>query len=98
MLLKQPDAARPGEPAGSINEPPGDPKPKGAYSSWAVIEASAFQDLIEVLPDIIKAAAGLPLEFRLNVSLGDNKEVSAETVEIINKLLEQVNPDLCLKP
>jgi hypothetical protein len=99
VLLKQPDAAGPGLPGGGVSEPsPGDTKPKGAYSSSAAIEASAFQDLIEVLPDIIKAAAGVPLQFRLNVSLGDNKEVSAETVEAINKLLEQVNPDLRLKP
>ena len=47
----------------------------------------------------MKAAAGLPLEFRLDVKLGAGvKDVGSDTVESIDKLLHDVSPDLRLKP
>ena len=62
------------------------------------MEPAAIQDLVDDLPKIIKAAAGIPLRFRLNVSLGDGHEIGAEKIETINKLLEKISPDLRLKP
>ena len=56
-----------------------------------------MQDLIEVLPDIIKAAAGVPLQFKLSVTLGDGQELDSATVESINTLLERVSSSLRLK-
>ena len=50
-----------------------------------------------MLPDIVKAAAGVALEFRLDVTLRDGKDLAPETVESINELLKQVNPELRLK-
>jgi hypothetical protein len=73
------------------------PKPKGVYTSAAALEPSALQDLVDVLPDVIKAAAGVPLQFQLSVTLGDGQVVGSETVESINKLLEEVSADLRLK-
>ena len=92
--LKQPAA-----PGGLAEPQPGGyvPKPKGVYMSSAALEPSALQDLVDVLPDIVKAAAGLPLQFQLSVTLGDGQEVGPETVESINKFLEEVSPDLRLK-
>ena len=71
-------------------------KPKGAYTSSAALKASALQDLVDVLPDIIKVAAGVPLQFQLCVTLGDGQEIASETVAAINKLLEEVSSDLLL--
>ena len=68
-----------------------------AYTSSAVLEPSGLQDLVDVLPDIVKAAAGVPLEFRLDVTLGDGKDLAPETVESVNELLKDVNPELRLK-
>jgi len=72
-------------------------KKKGVYTASAALEASALQDLVEGLPDLVKAAAGLPLRFDLSVTLGDGQEVGKEAVEAINKLLEKVSADLRLK-
>jgi hypothetical protein len=84
-------------PAGGMEErEPGEykPKPRGVYESSAVIEPSSLQDLVDVLPEIIKAAAGVPLQFRMSISLGDGQELAPETVEQVNGLLGDVNPDL----
>ena len=73
---------------------------KGVYTSSAVLAPDALQDLTDALPDIVKAAAGVPLGFRLEVTLGSgkDKEVASETVESINELLKEVSPDLRLRP
>jgi hypothetical protein len=94
VILRQP--AAPGEMAESQR---GEyvPKPKGVYMSSATLEPSALQDLVDVLPDVVKAAAGVPLQFQLSVTLGDGQEIRTETVESINKLLEEVSSDLRLK-
>jgi hypothetical protein len=94
VALKQPAGG------GALGEPqPGPfvPKPKGVYTGSAVLEPSALQDLVDVLPDVIKAAAGVPLQFHLSVTLGDGQEIGSETVESINKLLEEVSSDLRLR-
>ena len=39
----------------------------------------------------------MPLEFRLEVTLGNGKEVASDTVESISELLQDINPDLRLK-
>ena len=68
------------------------------YASSAVLDPAALQDLVDALPEIVKAAAGLPLEFRLDVKLGAGvKEVESDTVASIDKLLHEVSPDLGLK-
>ena len=69
-----------------------------SYTSSAALDPAALQDLVDALPEIVKAAAGLPLEFRLDVKLGDSgKDVAPETVESIDTLLHDVSPDLHLK-
>lgn len=94
VMLKQPTAS------GGFAEPRGGgyaPKPIGTYASSAILEPPALQDLVDVLPDILTAAAGVPLQFRLSVTMGDGQEVGIETVDSINKLLEEVSSDLRLK-
>ena len=69
----------------------------GVYTSSVELDPSNLQDLIEVLPDIIKAAAGVPLQFKLSVTLGDGQEVGSDTIESLNTLLEEVSANLRLK-
>ena len=74
--------------------------PTGAagYASSAVLDPAALQDLVDALPEIVKAAAGLPLEFRLDVKLGAGvKDVESSTLESLDELLRGVSPDLGLK-
>lgn len=68
-----------------------------AYSSSAALEPADFQDLIDVLPDVLKAAAGVPLQFKLSVTLGDGTEVDSGTLEALNELLGKVSSNLRLK-
>jgi hypothetical protein len=52
--------------------------------------------LVEVLPDLLKIAAGVPLQFRLSITLGDSQEVAVATVDTVNRLLGEVNTELRL--
>jgi hypothetical protein len=94
VVLKQPategGTAEP-QPSGYVSAP------KGVYTCSAGLEPSALQDLVDVLPAIVKAAAGVELRFQLHVSLGDGQPVQSETVLAINKLFGEVSSDLCLR-
>lgn len=50
-----------------------------------------------MLPNVVKAAAGVPLQFQLQISLGDGQDVGSETIESINTLLDEVSPRLRLR-
>jgi hypothetical protein len=93
VTLKQPTVSGAAEPV------PGGgytPRPPGVYHASAALEPSAFQDLVEVLPDLIKIAAGVPLKFNLLVTLGDGQEIPSTTIDSVNQLFEQVNEELRL--
>ena len=93
LILKQPAAGGAAEPTPREYIP----RPKGVYTCSAALEASALQDLIDVLPDVIKTAAGVPLQFHLSITLGNGQEVGSEIVASINKFLENVGSALQLK-
>jgi hypothetical protein len=57
----------------------------------------ALQDLVDALPDVLKAAAGIPITFRLKISIADGPNLGPAAIDAINKLLEGVSPDLRLK-
>jgi len=71
--------------------------PKGVRYAEAALEPLALQDFVEVLPDVLKAAAGVSLKFRLHIVIGDGQDLAPTTVDAISKLLEEVSPDLRLK-
>ena len=71
--------------------------PKGAHTGSATLEPNELQDLIDALPDVITAAAGMPLRFHVHITLGDEGDVPPESVTAVNMLLEGVSPDLCLR-
>jgi len=93
-MLKLPAAS------GGVSEPAASgyvPKPKGAYIASAPLEASALQDFVDALPDLVKAAAGLALGFHLQISLGEGENIDVSKLEKINAILETVNAGLRLK-
>jgi len=73
------------------------PRPSGTYWSTANLGPDALQDLVEVLPDIVRGAAGLPLQFQLTVTMGDGADIRPEVVASINELLQSIDLDLVLK-
>ena len=90
VTLKEPDAVT------SITDPP-DPVPKPAHTASADLEPNELQDLVDALPNVIKAAAGVPLRLHLRITLGDGGEVPPEAVTPVNAILEGIRPELRLK-
>jgi hypothetical protein len=90
VTLQQPAAVT--APSGGVYSP----RPQGIYQGSAALEPSAFQDFVEVLPDLLKVAAGVPLQFRLSVTLGEGQEVPRGTVDSVNQLLGEVSAELRL--
>ena len=84
ILLKQP--AKEGG-FSEMKQSPFPPKPNGVLTSTASLDPSALQDLMEILPDLLKASAGVPLRFVIQISLGDGLALGAQMVDTVNKLL-----------
>ena len=72
------------------------PAPKGAHIGSADLEPNELQDLVDVLPDVITAAAGVPLRFHIRITLGDGGDVPPESLSSLNELLEDISSDLRL--
>ena len=72
-------------------------KPKGVRYAEAALDPVTLQDLVDVLPDVVKAAAGVPLSFRLHIQLGDGEELDPALVTAIDGILEGVSAELRLK-
>ena len=49
------------------------------------LQPAALQDLVEVLPDVVKAAVGMSLRFQLQISLGEGEAISFTKAEKVNK-------------
>ncbi len=69
---------------------------KGLHTGAADLAPNELQDLVDALPEVITAAAGIPLRFHLRMTLGDGSEPHAETAASINIILESANPGLRL--
>ena len=94
VLLKEPDAAA----TDGIHDGGGlGPIPKGARSGAADLEPNELQDLVDALPDVITAAAGVPLRLHVRITLGDGEDVPSESVTSVNEIIGSVKPALCLK-
>ena len=72
-------------------------KPLGTLMGATDLEPNELQDLMDVLPQVITASAGLPLRIHLRITLGDGEEVPSESVASLNEILEGVHPELRLK-
>ena len=94
VRLKEPDATPSGFGAAKDGPAAGS---KGVLTSLSDLEGNELQDLVEVLPDVLSAAAGVPLRFSVRITLGDGGDVPSETVSSVNDLLGSVKSDLSLK-
>ena len=50
----------------------------GAHTGSAVLAPNESQDLVDALPDVVRAAAGVPLQFQVRITLGDGDDVPSE--------------------
>lgn len=72
-----------------------DGAPFGPYST----SADGLQDLTDALPELLRATAGTPVEFRVAVVLGSGKEPAGpEIVEKVAGLLAGIHSDFGPKP
>ncbi|MDQ3349157.1 MAG: hypothetical protein M3545_14460, partial [Acidobacteriota bacterium] len=63
-------------------------------SAEIALKPNQLQDFVDVLPDILKATAGLEMSFRMTLEVKGKERPSDKTVATINKLLENVAKDL----
>lgn len=68
-----------------------------SYIASADLEPNELQDLVDALPEVIKASAGAPLRFHVRIMLGEGGEVAYELVTSLNEILESIRPELSLK-
>ncbi len=68
----------------------GKPTPYGAKVATAELEASEIQDLAEVVGDLMKAAAGQRLRFKVAVELGESTSVPQGVMDEVNKHLTNI--------
>ena len=79
------------------SKPPPPPPPPSYVIFTASSESNIgeLQDLVDVLPDVLKAAGSEPLKFDLSITLGDRKvSATVQTKESVNKYLVQVKEEL----
>jgi len=92
VTLKEPDAA----PGSMERKDDFASIPKGARIGSADLEPNELQDLVDALPGVITATAGVPLQLHVRITLGAGEDVPPDTVTSINKILEGVSPELRL--
>ena len=81
-----------------ISEPPPEPPPKEAYQTSARLEPSELQDFVDALDKIVQASAGVRLELRLALQVGDDaRNVPSETVDKIDALLSEISSEFRLR-
>ena len=63
-------------------------------SGEVALKSNQLQDFVDVMPEILKATAGMEIRFRLAVEIRGKERPSDTTVASINKLLESVDQHL----
>lgn len=88
-------------PAGEVVPPPPPPPPLPPKQGFKVAQAELrphqIQDLAEIIGELVNAAAGYELVFRLQVELGGAAALPEEVVQKINELLGKIAADLKLE-
>ena len=90
-VLLQTPAAKPG----GFRDNGGDYQ-EGSLVAEATLEGHGIQDLAELVPKILEAAVGDPIEFKVRIQLGGEEEPDSAKVDKINELLSDVSEDLKL--
>ena len=70
--------------------------PRGLFVAEAAMEGNGIQDLADQIPDILEAAVGYPLEFRVRIEFGGETAPDQAKVDKINALLSEASEDLKL--
>jgi hypothetical protein len=68
------------------------PPPK--KQAEADLDPAELQDLVDALPDILKAGAGLNLRFVLRLELKDGEQVPEKQIAKLNDALGKASPKL----
>ena len=69
---------------------------EGMLAAEATLEGHGIQDLAELMPGILEAAAGDPIVFKVRIQFGGEVEPDKEKVERINALLSEASDELRL--
>jgi hypothetical protein len=86
--------------SGGPTRPPGLLKPSpGILTAEADLRPNETQNLADHIGEFTRLAttAGVDLRFHLRVDLGDGREIPADTLAKVSKLLESVKSDLTLR-
>ena len=75
-------------PSGAPPSPPPAPPRPGVVSAAAEMKANEIQDLADVVSEIVKAAAGCDIKFKVSVELGGDEPPPAEVIAQINEILK----------
>ena len=73
-----------------------EPTAPNVRAAEAELGVDEVQDLADIAPEILEAAAGHGVRFTLRVALGDGRPVPADVVDRVASLLADVNSDLDL--
>ena len=76
--------------------PPTPAPPPGRLVADAELRPNEIQDLADQIAEVVKAAVGLELRFRVRVELGGDKPPSPEVVAKINELLRAIRGEFQL--
>ena len=90
VVLRVPKAGGSGKRKGADDEI------KGLLVAEAMLLANGIQDLADEIPDLLQAAVGHDLKFRLRVEFGGETRPDAGAVEQVNALLAEVSEELKL--
>jgi hypothetical protein len=80
-------------PAGAAPAPQA-PASDTRASAEVPLKPNQLQDFVDVLPEILKATAGLEMSFRITVEVKGKERPSDKTVANVNELLERVDENL----
>ena len=73
------------------------PDPVGALAAEATLSADGIQDLADQVPDLLKAAVGHGLEFRVRIALDGDPPPAPDAIARINALLAKASEGWKLK-
>lgn len=80
-----------------VTKPVPDKEDPGALAAEAKLSADGIQDLAEQVPDLLKAAVGHGLEFRVRIELGGDSPPAPDAIARINALLAKASEGWKLK-
>jgi hypothetical protein len=83
--------------AGTATLIPQPPQRAGRHVAAAELKPNELQDLADVVGDIVKAAVGHTLTFRVEIELQGANENAGDAVSKINKSLKGVSPTLVMQ-